>query len=249
MEYYFLRKYWVNIALKKADGVIAVTKATKDFLIKTHKIYPNKIKLIPLGVDTDSFYFDKKNSRKIRKKYRIRKDDIVLINSGNIVPRKKLELLIEAFNDIAKNTKNIKLLVVGSGHLGYIKKLKELTKKYNLLDNEIFFTGFVKNNELKNYYSASDIAVWPNNNSISIMEAMACKLPIVMVDLQLSHLVGYDNGLKFSEHNKDKLRDTLIHLIINKNLRLKMANNSLNAIKNNFSYDNIAKKFLELAKK
>ena len=70
-----------------------------------------------------------------------------------------------------------------------------------------------------------------------------------MVDLQLSHLVGYDNGLKFSEHNKDKLRDTLIHLIINKNLRLKMANNSLNAIKNNFSYDNIAKKFLELAKK
>jgi|TARA_B100001971_G_C18261416_1_gene587217 glycosyltransferase involved in cell wall biosynthesis len=249
MEYYFLRKYWVNIALKKADGVIAVTKATKDFLIKTHKIYPNKIKLIPLGVDTDSFYFDKKNSRKIRKKYRIRKDDIVLINSGNIVPRKKLELLIEAFNDIAKNTKNIKLLVVGSGHLGYIKKLKELTKKYNLLDNKIVFTGFVKNNELKNYYSASDIAVWPNNNSISIMEAMACKLPIVMVDLQLSHLVGYDNGLKFSEHNKDKLRDTLIHLIINKNLRLKMANNSLNAIKNNFSYDNIAKKFLELAKK
>lgn len=80
------------------------------------------------------------------------------------------------------------------------------------------------------------------------MEAMACKLPIVIVNLQLSHLVNYNNGFKFERNNKDELKSALDKLISDKNTRQKMANNSIKAIKIHYSYYTIAKKFLDLAK-
>lgn len=243
LDYFIFRKFIVDYNLKRSDKIVAVTQETKDFLTKIHKIKPKNISLIPLGVDTSSFKFDKESRVKIRKKFRIKNDDVVLVFSGTIVRRKGIELLLEALSEI-KN-KHTKLMVVGSGDLDYMKELKGLAKKLDI-ENEIIFAGFVKKNDVKDYFSAADIGVWPGNNSVSIMEAMACKLPIVMVDLQLSHLVSYNNGFKFSQHNKGELKTQLKKLVKNKKLRSKLANNSVLAIKRYYSYDAIAKKFLDL---
>jgi glycosyltransferase involved in cell wall biosynthesis len=241
LDYFLFRKFIVDYSLKRADKIVAVTQETRDFLTKIHKINPKDISLIHLGVDTSSFKFDNKCRIGIRKKFRIKKNDVVLVFSGTIVRRKGVELLLEAVSEI-KN-KNIKLMIVGSGQLDYMKELKGLAKKLGIY-NKTIFTGFIKKNDVKDYFSAADIGVWPGNNSVSIMEAMACKLPIVMVDLQLSHLVSYNNGFKFSQHNKKELKTQLEKLIQNKNLRLKLANNSVSVIKKYYSYDAIAKKFL-----
>ena len=245
LDYFLFRKFIVNYSLNKADGIVAVTQETKDFLIKTHKINAKDIQLIPLGVDMGLFKFDGKAREKTRKKFKIKKDGIALVFSGTIVRRKGIELLLEALSEI-KNI-GIKLMIVGSGDTIYIKELKDLAKKLGI-ESRVIFAGFVKKGDVKNYFSAADIGVWPGNNSVSIMEAMACRLPIVMVDLQLSHLVSYNNGIKFPQHDKEKLKIALEKLVSGKKLRLKMADNSLSAIRNNYSYDAIAKQFLDLAK-
>jgi glycosyltransferase involved in cell wall biosynthesis len=243
LDYFMFRKFIVNYSLKRADKIVAVTQETKNFLTKTHKINPKNVSLIPLGVDTSSFKFDNKSRVKIRKKFRIKNNDIVLVFSGTIVRRKGVEILLGALSKI-KN-QNVKLIIVGSGQLDYMEELKGLAKKLDI-ENKTIFTGFVKKDEVRDYFSAADIGVWPGNNSVSIMEAMACKLPIVMVDLQLGHLVSYNNGFKFQQHNKEELKTQLEKLIQNKNLRLKLANNSVSAIKKYYSYGPIAKKFLDL---
>jgi len=245
LDYNLFRKHLVNYSLKRADKIVPVTQETKDFLTKTHKIKEKDISLIPLGVDTNSFKFNSNSRKSIRKKFKIKDSDVVLVFSGTIVRRKGIEILIEALSEIKKE--NVKLLIVGGGEESYMKYLKLLTKKLKI-QNNVLFSGFVKKDDVKDYFSASDIGVWPGNNSVSIMEAMACKLPIIMVDLQLSHLVSYNNGLKFPQHNKEKLKESLKKLISNKNLRLKMAKNSVEVIKKNYSYDTIAKRFLDLTK-
>ena len=245
LDYFLFRKFIVNYSIDRAGKIVAVTKETKKFLIKTHKISSKNISLIPLGVDIDFFRFDNKTRASVRKKLNIKENNIVLIFSGIIVRRKGIELLLEALSEI-KN-KNVKLMIVGSGDINYIKELKDLAKKLGI-NNKCEFVGFVKRDCIKDYFSAADIGVWPGNNSVSIMEAMACKLPIIMVDLQLSHLVSYNNGLKFPEHNKVKLKMALEKLINNKKLRLEMASNSVNIIKKYYSYDTIAKQFLDLAR-
>ncbi len=243
LDYFIIRKPIVNYSLKRADRIVAVTKETKDFLIKTHKINPNKITLVPLGVDTDFFRYNKNTRDRLRRKYKIKDNEIMLVFSGIIVRRKGLEILLQAFSELRNN--NVKLLIVGSGEKDYMNELKNLSKRLKINDR-VIFTGFVKKANVRNYFSAADIGVWPGNNSVSIMEAMACKLPIIMVDLQLSHLVSFNNGFKFKQHNKEQLKQGLIKVINNKNLRKKMADNSLNAVKKHYSYDEIAKKFLDL---
>ena len=245
LDYFLFRKFIVNYSLNRADRIVAVTQETKEFLIKTHKINQKKIFLIPLGVDVDFFKFDDKARVNIRKIFRIKYSNIVLVFSGTIVRRKGIEILLEALSDI-KN-ENVKLMIVGGGDADYMQKLKNLAKKLGI-KNKVIFVGFVKKDNVKNYFSAAEIGVWPGNNSVSIMEAMACKLPIVMVDLQLSHLVSYNNGLKFPQHNKEELKNALKMLISNKKLRLIMADSSINAIKKYYNYDIIAKRFLNLAR-
>ena len=246
IEYFGFRKFLIDYNFRKADKIIAVTKPTRRFLINTHKIIPKKIKLIELGVDTDLYYHKKKQAIKLRKILGIKKDEVVLIFVGTIFRRKNLELLINAFNEIHKNYKT-RLLIVGEGEKEYINELKNLVKKLNL-KNKVIFNGFAKREELPIYYSMADIGVWPANNSVSIIEAMACKLPIVMVNWQMPHLVSHNNGFKFPFNNKEMLKYYLIKLIKNNKLRQKMGENSYKAATKYYSYNVIAKKFLDAAK-
>tara|TARA_Y100000310_G_C20575636_1_gene760257 strand:- start:135 stop:1310 length:1176 start_codon:yes stop_codon:yes gene_type:complete len=245
LDYFLFRKFIVNFSLKRADRIIVLTDQTKNFLKNTHKIKGNKMQLIPLGVDTDSFKFKESSRSRIRKKHKIKEDEIAIVFAGTIVRRKGLDIIFKAFSELDNN--KLKLLIVGNGEVNYVNELKELAKKLGIEKNTIF-TGFKNKKEIPDYFSASDIGVWPGNNSVIIMEAMACKLPIVMVDLQLGYLTSFNNGFKFKENDKNALKERLNKLIRNKSLRKKMGLNSYNAIKKAYSYETISKKFLEVLK-
>ena len=246
IEYFGFRKFLIDYNLRKADKIIAVTKPTREFLIKSHKVNPKKIELIELGVDTDLYYHRKNEAIKLRKKLGIKEDEVILMFVGTIFRRKNLELLINVFNEIYKDYKTT-LLIVGEGDKEYMNELKSLAKKLNL-GNKMIFNGFAKRKELPIYYSMADVGVWPANNSVSIIEAMACKLPIVMVDWQMPHLVSHNNGFKFPFDDKKTLKKYLIKLIKNRKLRQKMGANSYKAAIKFYSYRAIARKFLEAAK-
>lgn len=238
-DYNLFRKRIVSFNLKRADKIIAVTEETKNFLVKKHKI--KNVDLIPLGVDADLWKFDLKNREKIRGKYGVKKNETLLIFSGTIFKRKRLELLIGALKET--DNKNLKLFVTGDGDKGYIESLREEVNRLGLKDR-IIFTGLIPRKNLPKYFSAADIGIWPGNNSVAIIEGMACRLPIIMVDLQLGHLVKA-NGFKFRDGDKRELVSILNKI---KGADLKgMGENSCKTAVENYSYDAIARKFLDAA--
>lgn len=247
LEYEIFRKRFVNFAIKRADAIIAVTPESKQFLIQRHGVDKNKIELIKLGVLAERFAFSKKLRERTRKKYEIKPDEVVLMYSGIIYPRKYLEMLVSAFSKL-KAKKHARLLIVGSGEKNYIKKIKSMAADLGL-GKKVIFAGLVNPRNLRDYYSASDIAVWVNNNSISIMEAMACKRPVIIPALQLKGLVSYNNGYAFAPLNESRLIECMDNLIDDKNLRLKMGLNGYKAVIENFDYTKIAGDFLGVAKK
>lgn len=238
---YLIRRTICRFAFKKADKIIAITPESRDFV---KKVYGIKKEIIDstLGADTSRFRFNLSKRGVLRKKFGIKNNEVLLITAGHVGRNKKLELLIEAFS----KTENSKLILLGGGDEEYTKELEELTIKLNVKDR-VTFLGRVSQSELPFYYSAADIGVWPSRATITIIEAMACKLAVIIPDINtVKHLVAYGNGLTFESENVESLLEKIDLLIKNKKLRYDLSKKAEKISKEKFGYDKIAKRYIDI---
>jgi glycosyltransferase involved in cell wall biosynthesis len=209
-----------------------------------YKIPEDQIELLTLGVNTDMFFFNESKRQDIRNKLGIKGDQLLLITTGRLIKEKKTEILIKAFGNLSKKYK-IKLLIIGRGDEDHMADLKNIAAKVDPKGN-IIFQGFAPPSELPYYYSAADIGIW-GKESITIIEAMACGLPLVIADMDtMKHLASYENGLTFQPGDQSELESCLEKIISDKALRNNMRKNSINAAKNRYSYDVRTKKLLNI---
>ncbi len=140
---------------------------------------------------------DKNKISEIKAKYSINENSTTLCFVGRLGKEKSIDDLINSFYLHAKNNSNYKLIIIGDGPI--FKELKDLVHSLNM-QNQIFFTGKLKHEEIAPYYYASDLyatASTTETNSISALEAMNCglmvlqKLDIVNKDQILEGKNGY----------------------------------------------------------
>ena len=93
--------------------------------------------------------------------------------------------LLEAFSILKKDFKDLKLVKVGNpdslGLTGNREKTLEYIKEFNLQD-DVIFTGFVKDEDLPKYYSGAELSLFLpllSGFGLPIAEAMACGLPVI----------------------------------------------------------------------
>jgi glycosyltransferase involved in cell wall biosynthesis len=99
---------------------------------------------------------------------------------------------------------------------------------------------------LHKYYSAADIGFW-NKASITILEAMNCKLPVVIPDqTTIRNYVANKNGLLFPEDDIQALHDRLLELAGDKVLRKKMGKRAVEIVEKKYSYKVTANKYLKI---
>jgi len=240
IEYFFFRKYLVNYALRRADKIIAVIDKAKQFLIKRHKISNQKIKIIPLGADTELYKFDFEQRRKIRNELKIPAEAIVFLFSGYAYPYKKLELLIKAFIQLANEVDNVYLILICGGSEMYIQFLKSLAGRNK--QKKIIFLDFMRKENLAAYFSCADVGVFPAVPSISILEQMACGLAIISPELTQSYI--QDNAIVYNQISENALYSAMQTITREKNLLNKLKENSLTLVKKQFSWKKIALQFL-----
>lgn len=247
--YPVLRKTTLKIVSNTADALIAVSNTTKEFMHQIYGIPLNKIIIIPLGADTSVFKPDKLAREMIRQELKIDKNDIVYIYTGKIVPFKYVDLLIKAAIRLIKKYSNIKILLVGYSDLSYKENLQRIIKDNNL-ENNFLWCEAVPNKELYKYFSAADIAVWPHQHTNSILEAMACGLPVIVCDEKRScEEVKYDNGLIYKDLDLEDLQNKMEKLYIDKKLRIKMGENAIKIVKEKYNWHTITKEFLKVYEK
>jgi glycosyltransferase involved in cell wall biosynthesis len=246
-EYMTFRRRICKAGYKRADVIIPVTTQTSNFLEEMYGIDKKRMHLLQLGANTDIFHYHSDKRTEIRKELGVKDDEVLIATVGRLEKFKKIEQLIESVGELSKKYK-LKLLIVGRGDDQYLEFLKRLPDKFGIKSNTIF-KGFVSPKELPNYYSAADVGFW-GKESITIIEAMACKLPIVIADmLSMKHLASYDNGFTFDQSKPETLTNALEKLISDEKLRRKMSANSLNAVKKNYSYEVRTKKLISIYEK
>ncbi|MDW3208245.1 MAG: glycosyltransferase family 4 protein [Reichenbachiella sp.] len=145
---------WV---LNKADSIFTVSTFTRDKVIEYSKVSPDKIHVIPNGVDFSKLVpLDKNESRN---KLGFAKDQFVFLTVSRVDSRKGHDIVIKAIKSLIVKKFNVLYVIVGDGPS--INSLKELTENWGLQE-QVKFAGFVSNEELDEYYSASDVFVMLN---------------------------------------------------------------------------------------
>ncbi len=177
-------KWYTNLIkrffIKGAELYFANGTISKLYL-KKYKIPGNKIFNQYMTVDIN-YFIEKEaegieNRNKIRHKYGINDDSIVIMYAGRIVPNKGINDLIEATNHLNNQKYNICTLIVGDGK---IKEELELQTKNS--QDKVIFTGHIQPSDLYKYYYASDIFILPTHDDpwgLVVNEAMSCGLPAI----------------------------------------------------------------------
>lgn len=242
--YFLFSLFFTPLILKSADGIVAVTNETKKFMEKIYKIPGERIKIIPLGVDTKLFQRNISSREKIRGEYSIYEDDVVFIYAGKIIPEKGPHLLVKAAIQILRKHSNIKVMFVGGSRHDYADLLEKEIKSAGF-ESHFKFISAVPNNKLYEFYSAADVGVWPLQCSLAMLEAMACGLPVIISDHSGAlERISEGNGLMYREGDVNDLAEKM-KIMLNSKLRKNMSLRAREFAEKN-DWNIISKKLLEL---
>jgi len=175
-----LFKKIIPLSSTYSDAIICVSENTAKDAIQILEITPDKIKIIPLGVDSRFKKIDDINLLKATKaKYNISGNFIFYL--GTLEPRKNIDKLISAFKLVLnRGTLDHKLVIGGEKGWDYKKLFNQVTALN--LNDRIVFTGFIPDKDLPLLYNAADLFVYPSKYEgfgIPVLEAMACGTPII----------------------------------------------------------------------
>lgn len=125
----------------------------------------------------------------------------VLITTGRLLPRKKIDLIIELLPSLNKD-RNVFLIVVGDGPA--MEPLKGLASALNVLEKVIFFGACYEEITLARLMKISDVYVLPSHAGLSVIHGLTYGLPVVTHDnfnLQPPEVEALEDGVTGSLYN------------------------------------------------
>jgi len=142
---------------------------------------PARTVIFPYGADID-FYTPGENPA-LREKTGWNKDAFVLLSSRSWEPMYGVTDLVQAFILAEKRCPALRLVMVGSGSQdAEIRGLIASAKN----SDKVYFAGRVPMEDLRLFYRAADLfvsATYSDGTSISLLEAYACGLPVLVSDI------------------------------------------------------------------
>lgn len=145
-----------QIAIKAANGVVAVSSFTRDLLINRYGSVPETTRLINNGVDFAAF------ATPVPKTLGIERADIAsltVIATGRMVARKGFDMLIEAWPLVLSQIENVKLMLAGTGPV--FELLRDRIEELGL-GHSVEQMGYVSHEILVELYQSADLFVMPN---------------------------------------------------------------------------------------
>jgi D-inositol-3-phosphate glycosyltransferase len=165
--------------VRNCHRIIAATEREKEELIGYYRASPEKISVIPCGVNLDLFQpVDKGIARR-----KLGFDDCnIILFVGRIEPLKGIDQLLQAMTYL-ENASEAKLVIIGGDNHSQpeMERLQRLSHELHIKDSTTFM-GTVRQEELPSFYSAADVCVIPSYHEsfgLVALESLACGTPVV----------------------------------------------------------------------
>ncbi len=240
-----------------SDAIVATTEIEKNDIATLYEIPREKIHVIPIGVDT-TFYRPMGEKGELKRELGL--SDVPLVFAlARLDPRKGLDLLIKSVPYIREYYSGDFLVLISTG-TGAKEEEKEMNKLLSLIES-LGVKDYVKIipaiepiTMVPKYYSAADVFVLPSPYEpfgIVMLEAMACKVPIVATKFGGPAEVlqdGYDGFLVDPKDSREMGRK-IAFLLKDEQLRRVFVDRAYKKVMEKYSWSSIAQEMLELYKK
>lgn len=202
-----------RLTYRSARVIIHTTQQDSDFVAKRYHIDTAKLHIIPNWVDTDLF-----------KPMSVEKQPRTICFVGRLEEQKNLPALVMAMRGV-----DAKLVLFGEG--SQHKRLQDMADEN---DVDVEFRGRIANEDLPAALNASTIFVLPSlyeGNPKVLLEAMACELPIIGTNVEgISSVIEHEKTALLCEPNSDSIRQALIRLLPDADLRSRLGTTAREAI-------------------
>ncbi len=165
--------FYIRQILNHSSAVITHTQPIMDEL-KSHGIRPKDERIIPAGIDIGTFRPLDDPDAKRRELGLMGKK--VLMHVGRISFEKHIDDIVRALRNFDEDTV---MVIVGDGPAR--PEVEGVVDELGLRDR-VTFTGFVDRSDLPPLYNCADVCISCSRfetQGLSIMEAMACRKPVV----------------------------------------------------------------------
>jgi glycosyltransferase involved in cell wall biosynthesis len=164
----------------------------------------SKVKILSLGADTETFHpvgseLERSARRELRTSLGFTEDDIVCVYTGRFSRDKNPLVLAKAIDALSDVAPQFKGLFIGDGvQRAEIEACRNTT-----------VVPFMTHRRLSEHYRAADIGVWPRQESMSMIDAAASGVPLVVSDRmgEPDRVIG--NGRMYVEDDVASLAEAL----------------------------------------
>lgn len=182
----------------------AATSDCAEVAARFYGMPKRKIVIAPLGVDTDNFY-PATTADMLRERASTRaglgfsEEQIVCIYTGQFTAAKNPIILARAVAVRRAHGDAVRGLFIGNG----------AQRDDIAACDGCVVLPFRPHRELPRYYRAADIGIWPTQESMSMLDAAACGLPIVVNDTLLAKERIDGNGLTYRLNDVSDLAEKI----------------------------------------
>lgn len=238
-----LKNYWKDYsAFHSADFLFADTQAHKDYYVRTFKIAPKKIHVMPVGVNTEKFHpIAKKKNQPFRVGF-----------YGSFLPLQGINNIIEAAKLL--EDEDIIWEIIGDGFEYH--RIKKMVTRNNL--NKVILSGRLDYNKLNDAINTFDLSLGIFGASIKsnlvipnkIYHYAACGQCVVTKDSPaIREVFTHNNNVILVKEMPTDIAEAIMQLKQDDNLRKNIGENARNLMLQKYSSNHIADIFIEGVKK
>jgi len=234
--------------LTHADAVVVASRALMG-LVQGLGVPPSRIFYVPNGVrpsladEPDQGLSPEERTKAVRMLWEL--DDALVVLLYTRFFEFRLRRVVQILRRVVAGEPRAKLLVVGEGLFGEESDLDDKLEAAGLSEYAVF-TGWVEMERLPDYFAASDVAIFPFDDtlinrtkcSVKLIDLLAAGLPVVAdaVGQNAEYIVDGESGLAVEPEDDTAFAEAVLRLLAEPTLRAKLGAAAARRMRERFSW-------------
>ena len=250
---HFVAERITDYCFSNARKIVVISNAVRRRLENYWKVPPEKIEVVPLGVDIDLFKraLERLDSGSGLESQKLLSKTILF--TGSFLSWHGVDVLINSFRRVVDQYPNVKLMLIGDGptRTDMEEKVKQLA-----LQDRVEFAGDVPHEEIPLFLQKADICVAPYKklssemwfSSLKLFEYMYMEKAIVASNAgQISKILqhGY-SGLLVEPDDPIDLAGAILELLLDPEKAKMMGKNAKKQVVNGYTWEDHCSKIKQI---